>query len=160
MSKERTEKMLQSGFRNKQLTYKISVAVGILLVACLTVMIAISATIAAKFMNSSISGEFDGIAQQNGVSVQEVLDRASDAANILQNYITERYDDYAKTGYTGETVKSEVYDVQLQKMNKEIEQFMISVANTSVTSSEGIAGVGVFLSLMLLTLLLKIIQSM
>lgn len=87
-------------------------------------------------------------------------DRASDVANILQNYITERYDDYAKTGYTGETVKSEVYDVQLQKMNKEIEQFMISVANTSVTSSEGIAGVGVFLSLMLLTLLLKIIQSM
>ena len=69
---------------------------GILLVACLTVMIAISATIAAKFMNSSISGEFDGIAQQNGISVQEVLDRASDAANILQNYITERYDDYAK----------------------------------------------------------------
>ena len=35
-------------------------------------------------------------------------------------------------------------DVQLQKMNKEIEQFMISVANTSVTSSESIAGVGVF----------------
>ena len=102
MSKERTKKNdAVEGFRNKQLTYKISVAVGILLVACLTVMIAISATIAAKFMNSSISGEFDGIAQQNGVSVQEVLDRASDAANILQNYITERYDDYAKNGYTG-----------------------------------------------------------
>ena len=145
MSKEHTKKNAAvEGFKNKQLTYKISVAVGILLVACLTVMIAISATIAAKFMNSSISGEFDGIAQQNGVSVQEVLDRASDVANILQNYITERYDDYAKTGYTGETVKSEVYDVQLQKMNKEIEQFMISVANTSVTSSESIAGVGVF----------------
>ena len=145
MSKDHTEKnSAVEWFRNKQLTYKISVAVGILLVACLTVMIAISATIAAKFMNSSISGEFDGIAQQNGISVQEVLDRASDAANILQNYITERYDDYAKNGYTGETVKSEVYDVQLQKMNKEIEQFMISVANTSVTSSEGIAGVGVF----------------
>ena len=145
MSKDHTEKnSAVEWFRNKQLTYKISVAVGMLLVACLTVMIAISATIAAKFMNSSISGQFDGIAQQNGISVQEVLDRASDAANILQNYITERYDDYAKNGYTGETVKSEVYDVQLQKMNKEIEQFMISVANTSVTSSEGIAGVGVF----------------
>ncbi len=150
MSKEHTEKknatsnFTVEGFRNKQLTYKISVAIGILLVICLTVMIAISTTIAANFMNSSISGEFDGIAQQNGEMVQGVLDRASDAANILQNYITERYDDYAKTGYTGETVKSEVYDVQLQKMNREIEQFMISVANTSVTSSEGIAGVGVF----------------
>ena len=150
MSKEHTEKknatsnFTVEGFRNKQLTYKISVAIGILLVICLTVMIAISTTIAANFMNSSISGEFDGIAQQNGEMVQGVLDRASDVANILQNYITEQYDDYAKTGYTGETVKSEVYDVQLQKMNKEIEQFMISVANTSVTSSEGIAGVGVF----------------
>ena len=150
MSKEHTEKknatsnFTVEGFRNKQLTYKITVAIGILLVICLTVMIAISTTIAANFMNSSISGEFDGIAQQNGEMVQGVLDRASDAANILQNYITERYDDYAKTGYTGETVKSEVYDVQLQKMNREIEQFMISVANTSVTSSEGIAGVGVF----------------
>ena len=150
MSKEHTEKknatsnFTVEGFRNKQLTYKISVAIGILLVICLTVMIAISTTIAANFMNSSISGEFDGIAQQNGEMVQGVLDRASDAANILQNYITEQYDDYAKTGYTGETVKSEVYDVQLQKMNREIEQFMISVANTSVTSSEGIAGVGVF----------------
>ena len=150
MSKEHTEKKNATsnftvvGFRNKQLTYKISVAIGILLVICLTVMIAISTTIAANFMNSSISGEFDGIAQQNGEMVQGVLDRASDVANILQNYITEQYDDYAKTGYTGETVKSEVYDVQLQKMNKEIEQFMISVANTSVTSSEGIAGVGVF----------------
>lgn len=62
MSKEHTEKNAAvEGFRNKQLTYKISVAVGILLVACLTVMIAISATIAAKFMNSSISGEFDGM---------------------------------------------------------------------------------------------------
>ncbi len=81
MSKDHTEKnSAVEWFRNKQLTYKISVAVGILLVACLTVMIAISATIAAKFMNSSISGEFDGIAQQNGISVQEVLDRASDAA--------------------------------------------------------------------------------
>ena len=88
MSKEHTKKNAAvEGFKNKQLTYKISVAVGILLVACLTVMIAISATIAAKFMNSSISGEFDGIAQQNGVSVQEVLDRASDVANILQNIL-------------------------------------------------------------------------
>ena len=65
MSKEHTEKNAAvEGFKNKQLTYKISVAVGILLVACLTVMIAISATIAAKFMNSSISGEFDGIEPQ------------------------------------------------------------------------------------------------
>ena len=82
MSKEDTEKknatsnFTVEGFRNKQLTYKISVAIGILLVICLTVMIAISTTIAANFMNSSISGEFDGIAQQNGEMVQGV-DRKS-----------------------------------------------------------------------------------
>lgn len=39
MSKEHTEKNAAvEGFKNKQLTYKISVAVGILLVACLTVV--------------------------------------------------------------------------------------------------------------------------
>ena len=44
MSKEHTEKknatsnFTVEGFRNKQLTYKISVAIGILLVICLTVM--------------------------------------------------------------------------------------------------------------------------
>ena len=144
--KDKGQKLSQEEkFRNKKLSYKISVATGLLLAICLTLMIIISTVTAASFMNSSTNGEFDGIATQNGITVQSVLDRASDAANILQDYITNRYDEYTKTGYNGITEQSEVYkNVSLQQMNKEIEEFMLSVARTSVTSSEGIAGVGVF----------------
>lgn len=131
-------------FRNRQLTYKISVAVGCLLGLCLTLMIIISASIAARFLSSSISGEFEGIAAQNGCSVQEVIDTAANTATILQDYITDKYDEYGKTGYSGETAKSSIYDIQLQEMNKEMEEFMVSVASSTVTSSEEIVGVGVF----------------
>lgn len=131
-------------FRNRQLTYKISVAVGCLLGLCLTLMIIISASIAARFLSSSINGEFEGIAAQNGRSVQEVIDTAANTATILQDYITDKYDEYGKTGYSGETAKSSIYDIQLQEMNKEMEEFMVSVASSTVTSSEEIVGVGVF----------------
>lgn len=132
-------------FRNRKLSYKISVATGLLLAICLTFMIIISSALTAFFMNSRIKGEFDGIATQNGITVQSVLDRVSDTAHILQDYITNRYGEYGKTGYNGITEQSEVYkNVSLQQMNKEIEEFMLSVARTSVTSSDGIAGVGVF----------------
>lgn len=40
--------------------------------------------------------------------------------------------------------KSEVYDVDLQEMNKRIEEFLISMAASTVTNNEAIDGVGVF----------------
>ena len=67
-------------FRDKNLSYKISVAVSLLLVICLTVMIAISATIAGKSLSNTVSGEFEGIATENGLKVQAVIDTA---ANML-----------------------------------------------------------------------------
>lgn len=56
-------------FRNKKLAYKISVAVAVLLWVCLVVMVAISAVLAGSSLNSSIKGEFSGIAAQNGQMV-------------------------------------------------------------------------------------------
>ncbi len=143
-SSEHNKQQAIEKFRNHKLTYKISVAVGVLLAVCLTLMIIVSSSIAARFLSNSISGEFDGIATQNGLTVQAIVDTASNTATTLQNYITDKYDEFNKTGYSGATAKSRVYDVQLQQMNKEMEDFMISVADSTVTSSEGIAGVGVF----------------
>ena len=67
-------------FRDKNLSYKISVAVSLLLVICLTVMIAISATIAGKSLSNTVSGEFEGIATENGLKVQAVIDTAANTA--------------------------------------------------------------------------------
>lgn len=131
-------------FRNKNMAYKISVATAILLVICLTVMIVISASLVANSLNKTVNGEFEGIAAQNGVTVQSVIDDAAGTAVILQDYLLTKYDEFGKNGYSGDVAKSEVYPVQLQKMNKEIEEFILSVARSKVSSSEEIAGIGVF----------------
>ncbi len=131
-------------FRNQGLGYKISVATAMLLVICLSVMIIISASLVANSLNKTVNGEFEGIATQNGLTVQNIMDTASNAATMLQDYMVERYDEYAKNGYNGVVEKSEVYDIELQQMNKKIEEFLLSVARSTVQSSDGIAGVGVF----------------
>lgn len=131
-------------FRDKNLSYKISVAVSLLLVICLTVMIAISATIAGKSLSNTVSGEFEGIAAENGLKVQEVIDTAANTANIIQDYVLDKYADYGKNGYSGATEKSAIYDVELQEMNKQIETFLISIANSTVEMNEQIDGVGIF----------------
>lgn len=131
-------------FRDKNLSYKISVAVSLLLVICLTVMIAISATIAGKSLSNTVSGEFEGIAAENGLKVQEIIDTAANTANIIQDYVLDKYADYDKNGYSGATEKSAIYDVELQEMNKQIETFLISIANSTVEMNEQIDGVGIF----------------
>lgn len=131
-------------FRNKKLAYKISVAVAVLLGVCLVVMVAISAVLAGSSLNSSIKGEFSGIAAQNGQMVQSIITNASNTATVLQEYMQNKYEEYDKTGYNGQTEKSSVYDVELQSMNKEIENFIINLASSTAKNNEEIAGVGAF----------------
>lgn len=131
-------------FLNRKLSYKISAATGVLLAVFLVVLVAISTILSANFLSKSIKGEFEGVAAQNGVMVQNVLTTATNCADILQNYIVDKYAEYEESGYNGRTVQSEVYDVKLQEMNKQMEEFMISVARTTALSNDKIAGVGVF----------------
>lgn len=131
-------------FLNRKLSYKISAATGVLLAVFLVVLVAISTILSANFLSKSIKGEFEGVAAQNGVMVQNVLTTATNCADILQNYIVDKYEEYEESGYNGRTVQSEVYDVKLQEMNKQIEEFMISIARTTALSNDKIAGVGVF----------------
>lgn len=142
-NKEKGKSALQA-FRDRKISYKISVATGVLLVICLTVMIAISASLAASTLNKTVYSEFEGVALQNGIKVQSVLDDAAATAKIFQDYMVKQYEKYGEEGYSGVTEQSDVYDVKLQEMNKEIEDFIISVARTKVESSDEFAGIGVF----------------
>lgn len=132
-------------FRNRNLSYKISVATAILLAVCLVIMIALSSWIAARSLKSTVNSEFDGIAAQNGLIVQNVINTANDTASILQDYLLEQENVFAKDGYNGKTEKSSVYpNVKLQEMNKSTEDFILSVASSTALNSDTIAGVGVF----------------
>lgn len=126
-------------FRNKKLAYKISVAVAVLLGVCFVVMVAISAVLAGSSLNSSIKGEFSGIAAQNGQMVQSIITNASNTATVLQKYMQNKYEEYDKTGYNGQTEKSSVYDIELQSMNKEIENFIINLASSTAKNNEEMA---------------------
>ena len=46
-------------------------------------MIIISATLAARSLNKTVNSEFEGIATQNGLTVQDILDTADNAAMVL-----------------------------------------------------------------------------
>ncbi len=131
-------------FLNRKLSYKLSAATGVLLGVFLALLIAISTILAANFLSRSIKGEFEGVAAQNGVMVQNVLTTATNCADILQNYIVDKYDEHNRNGYSGRTEQSSVYDVKLQELNKQIEDFIISIARTTAISNDKIAGVGVF----------------
>lgn len=131
-------------FLNRKLSYKISAATGVLLAALLALLIIISSGISASFLNKSIKRDFEGVAAQNGIMVQNVLTTATNCADILQNYIVNKYNERNRTGYSGRTEKSEVYDIYLQEINKQLEEFIISIARTTAISNDKIAGVGVF----------------
>ena len=138
------ENDIHSKFLIRKLYYKISTATGVMLAIFLVLLVIISSTLSATFLSRSIKGEFEGIAAQNGVIMQNVLTTATNCADILQSYIVDKYAEFEKSGYNGRTQKSSIYDVQLQEMNKQIEEFLISVARTTATSNDKIAGVGVF----------------
>lgn len=126
------------------LAKKISVAMGAVVILCMTVMIIISSQLSRMFLEESINAEFSGIADKNGVIVQNILDQSADAASNLQSYIEMMYNKCLTEGYSGRTEKSLLYDVKLQELNKEAENYILNTAWSTVSSSKYIAGMGVF----------------
>lgn len=133
-------------FVDKSLTYKMSVAIGIVLTFMLALLICISAYLARTGVSRGINGEFQGIAAQNGISVQSILDTASSAAKDLRSYMQHQYDLFDEEGgiYSGEPEKSSVYDVELQHMNASIEEYILNTAWSLVGNDDDICGIGVY----------------
>ncbi len=103
------ENDIHSKFLNRKLYYKISTATGVMLAIFLVLLVIISSTLSATFLSRSINGEFEGIAAQNGVIMQNVLTTATNCADILQSYIVDKYAEFEKSGYNGRTQKSSIY---------------------------------------------------
>lgn len=131
--------------RNKRkLALKIAISIGIVVIVCMTIMVGVSAVLSRNYLETSIDSDFRTVAEKNGLIVQNILDEASNTAADLQSYIEDRYEDRAKTGYTGSTEKSDLYNVMLQEKNKEMEDYILHTAWATVSSSDFIEGIGVF----------------
>ncbi|MEG1207031.1 MAG: methyl-accepting chemotaxis protein [Angelakisella sp.] len=110
---------------------------------------------ASTAVTQAIDGEFSGIATQNGLIVQGIIDDASNTAQDLQDYLENSYVKYdqmlAKQAVDEEgnkipfpTKKSMVYDVEIKELNYEVENYILSSAWSVVKNNPDIIGVGAF----------------
>lgn len=138
------KKKLKERLTAGSLAKKTSFSIGGLVIICLLIMVTVSAILSGSFLTNSINSEFERIASKNGMMVQNILDTAANSAGDLQSYIENEYDSFAKTGYSGLTERSVLYNVDLQAMNKDIETYILNTAWSTVSNSDYISGIGVF----------------
>ena len=138
------QKKKKNLFNSGSLAKKTASAIGVLVVVCMIALVAISVGLSSNFLSNSINDEFIGLAEKNGQMVQSVVDVAANTASNIQAYIEDAYKIQDQNGYTGETEKSALYDIQLQRINKQVEDFILYNAWSSVSSGSAITGMGVF----------------
>ncbi len=132
-------------FNKLRLAAKTSIATGFILAVSLTLLIAVSAVWAGRAVSKSINGEFSGIAAQNGLMVQAIVNDAGSAAKDLQNYLNGVYNgNEATADWKNITRKSRVYPAELKEINYEIENYIIHSGWSAVTNNPDITGIGAF----------------
>lgn len=130
--------------RKGGLAKKISLAIAILVVVCMSSMVIVSTYLSKSYLEDSINGEFTKVAEQNGLVVQNILNEAANTAEDIQRYINSIEKEIAETGYIGETKQSILYDVKLQALNKNVEDYIFHTGLSTVLSSDYICGLGAF----------------
>lgn len=137
--------MKKLNFNNLRLAAKTSIATAIILAVSLTLLIVITAIQAGSAVSRAINGEFSGIAAQNGLMVQSIINDASNTAMNLQNYLNGVYNGGEATAdWKDITRKSRIYQAGLKEINYEIENYIIHSGWSAVTNTPDITGVGAF----------------
>lgn len=131
-------------FKDLKLATKTSVAIGTILTVMLTLLITVSAIMAKNAVTDAIDGEFSNMAAENGVVTQSILSNAASTAAALQDYLTVQYEIFEKNGYQGEKEKSQIYNIEMEHMNTDIENYILNTAWSTVNNNADIIGVGVF----------------
>lgn len=139
--KEGEKKNIKDKIYDLRLSAKISLAVGILLTFMLLLLLAISVTVAGRALTESVDGEIQGIASENSVVVQNIVDGAISVADNLRDYIDYQYSIFES--YDGRKEKSMVYDSMLQAYNADLEDYLVNTAWAEVGGSEFISSLSV-----------------
>ena len=132
-------------FNDMKLAMKTSLATGIILIMSLTVLITISSILASNSITKAINGEFTGIAAQNGLMVQSIIDDASGTAKDLQDYLNRVYNGgEATSDWKNINRKSKIYNAQLKEVNYEVENYIANSAWAALNNNDSLYGVGAF----------------
>lgn len=132
-------------FNDMKLAMKTSIATGIILIMSLTVLITISSILASSSISKAINGEFTGIAAQNGLMVQSIINDASGTAKDLQDYLNRVYNGGdATSDWKNIDRKSKIYNAQLKEVNYEVENYITNSAWAALNNTDSLYGVGAF----------------
>ena len=80
-------KMKWQNGSKESLAKKTSYAIGVVVVVCMLIIVVISASMSGVFLTNSIQREFEEIAGKNGLTVQSIIDTASNTASSMQTFI-------------------------------------------------------------------------
>lgn len=141
-AKSRTKE--KKAFKDRSLSQKTSVSIGIVLSAMLVLLIVISVIFAGNAVKDSVNGEFTEVATENALRVQNVLETASNSAKMMQDYMEYQYEEYKKVGDDGRKEKSIVYHSYLNAFNADIEDFLLNTAWSTVNNNKEIIGMGIY----------------
>lgn len=149
------KKKFRIGIKNMGLAAKTSIGVAVVLLISLTILVAASVYAASSTLVATIESEFTGIATENGIIVQNILNSASSCAKDLQSYLENAYKENSElvknpprdsegNALRFETIRSRVYNVDLLEYNYDMETYMLNTMWSAVANNEDIVGMGVF----------------
>ena len=154
MREHRKEPRKQRSHRmaDLKLATKTSIVLGSILALCLILLITGTAISANAKLQKAITAEFAGIAEENAVIVQGILDTATSTAQTLEDYLTSTYEEDATPrplDANGQPIpekklRSSIYPVDLLETNKEIEDYILHNAWSVVNNNPDIMAVGAF----------------
>ena len=148
--KRRTSKVKPNmSLNNMKLATKTSIIVVITLAVILSALVGVSILSVKKSVTNAIEGEFTSIATQNGVFVEDIISDANGAAETFEDFIKTTGDNFyeqlkSKSREEMPRDKSAVYNVDILKVNHEVENYILSTSWSLVANNDTIAGVGVF----------------
>ncbi|MGC4019544.1 MAG: methyl-accepting chemotaxis protein [Muricomes sp.] len=135
--------------KKMKLATKTSLAIAVILIVSLAVLIVSSVLSVSKEMAATVDGEFSGLANENGILVQGMIDTATSAAQNIQDYLGTAYKEYDKVlaappKEQRATEKSKAYGVDIDALSGEAENYILHNAWSTVKNNPDILGIGAF----------------
>ncbi len=138
--------------KKMKLATKTSLSITIILSISLAILIIVSILSVSREMTKTVSGEFLGFAVQNGIIVQNIIDNATSVAQNFRDYIADSYEAYDEM-LAKQTVDENGNSIPfptkrsmiLNKINYEVENYILHNAWSILKNNPDIVGIGVFL---------------
>lgn len=134
-------------FKDLSLTVKIGIIAAVMIITIFVVFITVTVLMTARAFTQATSAEFETLSKSNAANIQTAFDQASQTAEDIQGYLTAMYQEYDKLPPDSPKIlmleTSNVYDAEIESINREIENYIINTMQATVDANEDVVGGGV-----------------